>query len=82
MVFTCTPSSANRPRPRQPLDLAAPREIYLISSPTRPFSSFNSLTEASILARLKSFTGTSCTTSHLPPLTRMGKELIRPSSTP
>ena len=37
-------------------------------SPTSDFSSFSSLTVASIFARLNSLIGTSCTISHLPPL--------------
>lgn len=52
------------------------------SSETIDFSSLSSLTVASILPRLNSFTVTSWTISSLLPLLRIGKELIRPFSTP
>ncbi len=49
---------------------------------TAAFSSLSSLMVASIFSLLKSLRGTSWTISHLPPSLRMGKEEIRPSSTP
>jgi hypothetical protein len=58
-----------------------PRLPYEISSFTSAFSSFSSATEASILERLKSLIGTSCTIFHWPPSARIGNELIRSLST-
>ena len=55
---------------------------YEISSLTSDFSSFNSATDASIFARLKSFIGRPCTISHFPPRTRTGNDEINPFSTP
>jgi hypothetical protein len=52
------------------------------NSPTSDFSSFNSATDASIFARLKSFIGSPCTISHFPPRTRTGNDEITPFSTP
>ncbi len=52
-----------------------------INSLTSDFSSFNSATDASIFARLKSFIGTPCTISHFPPRTRTGNDEINPFST-
>ncbi len=57
------------------------RECYEINSPTRDFSSFNSATDVSIFARLKSLIGTPCTISHFPPCTRTGNDEINPLST-
>src|SRR6516225_8215893 len=54
---------------------------YEINSATRDFSSFNSATEASILARLKSFIGSPCTVSHFPLRTLIGNEEINSFST-
>src|SRR5262249_30253544 len=54
---------------------------YEINSLTSDRSSFNSATDASIFARLKSFIGTPCTISHCPPRTRTGNEEIKPCST-
>ncbi len=61
-----------------------PRTIaYLVnSSLTSERSSFNSLTVASILARLKSFRGRSGTISSFCPLLRSGNEQINPCSMP
>ncbi len=61
---------------------SAPDRGWPRSSRTSDFSSFSSLSEASIFARLKSLIGTPGTISHLPPLDRIGKELIRSFSTP
>ena len=55
---------------------------YEINSLTSDFSSFNSATDASIFARLKSFIGRPCTISHFPPRTRTGNDEINPFSTP
>src|SRR5205814_9430421 len=52
------------------------------SSPTSDFSSFSSLTLASILPRLNSLIGTLCTTCGLPSFTLTGNEQIKPFSTP
>ena len=51
---------------------------YTRSSSTSPFSSFSSLTLASILLRLKSFNDTFGTIFQASPTVRMGNELIRP----
>lgn len=55
---------------------------YWIKEATSAFSSFSSLTVASILARLNSLTGTPWTISHFLPSVRMGNELMMPFSTP
>lgn len=52
------------------------------SSETSAFSSCNSFTVASILARLKSFTGTFWTISSVLPFERTGNEQISPFSMP
>ena len=52
------------------------------NSLTSDFSSFNSATDASIFARLKSFIGRPCTISHFSPRTRTGNDEINPFSTP
>ena len=49
---------------------------------TSDFSSFNSFTLASILARLNSLTGTPCTISNFWPSLRTGNEQIKPFSIP
>jgi hypothetical protein len=54
---------------------------YESKSLTSDFSSFNSATDASILARLKSLIGSPCTISHFPPRTRTGNDEINPFST-
>jgi hypothetical protein len=59
-----------------------PGKYYEINSLTRAFSSFNSATDASIFARLKSFIESPCTISHFPPRTRTGNDEINPFSTP
>ena len=56
-------------------------ESYEINSLTSDFSSFNSATDASIFARLKSFIGSPCTISHFPARTRTGNDEINPFST-
>ena len=56
--------------------------FYGINSLTSDFSSFNSATDASIFARLKSLIGRPCTISHFPPRTRTGNDEINPFSTP
>jgi hypothetical protein len=56
--------------------------FYEINSLTSDFSSFSSDIEASIFARLKSFIGSPCTISLLPPRTRTGNDEINPFSTP
>src|ERR1700730_5783050 len=61
--------------------LRAGARCYEINSATRDFSSFNSATDASIFARLKSFIGRPCTISHFLPRTRTGKDEINPFST-
>jgi hypothetical protein len=51
---------------------------YLPSnSATSDFSSFNSATDASIFAPLKSFIGSPWTISHLPPRLRIGNDEIK-----
>src|SRR5947199_5597323 len=56
--------------------------FYEINSLTSDFSSFNSATEESIFARLKSLIGRPCMMFHLPPRTRTGNDEINPFSTP
>jgi|SRR3954469_13527332 hypothetical protein len=68
-VFATYPTAAEAERPYN-------------NSATSVFSSFNSATDASIFARLKSFIGSPCTISHFPPRMRKGKEEIKPFSTP